>query len=621
MHQGRSFTQQAAAAAAKLGYALVALSSQPDQPEIPQDTRRHLDDCLVTDSPVLNPADIVGIERRFAERGYAVRAAIATFEAYRLLMADINRRVGARDASAEALRLCLNKFELRQLLARRGLSAVRSYRLSPGSLPSLDQSATWFVKPVRGASSFAAFILRDPSRLGDLDLAELQEQMRQDHKMAAIFMDNFDFLVEEYVEGPEFSFETVLLDEAWHLCVHEKARVERLERTTLEVMSVSPPSSVSREAVLRGADFVARCLGELTGLGLAGVFHVEAKYWEARDRWEIIEINPRMGGSLISDSVEALTGESMLELWMTALALTPAGEPALRARLERASQLRSLRDGGPALATVFLSKYGRKGAVVESIDFSPTRPPRVVKMHASAGTVLDHSDRAICLLDAMWTVDSRELAREIDFLDGHATEHFHVAYRGESAESVLQAHEGGKLEVRSKVPLRTRDELARYYTPGFTRAAQAIAADPGGAYRWSIKGNTVAIVTDGTAVSGLGDLGPEAALPVMEGKALLFKEFAGIDAFPLCLRTTDVDEIVRVVTCVEPAFGGIMLEDISAPRCFAIEDRLRAELAVPVLHDDQHATAVSTVAALINGAAYTGKKMRDLTVVISGAGA
>ncbi|MGH3248490.1 MAG: NAD(P)-dependent malic enzyme [Trebonia sp.] len=191
----------------------------------------------------------------------------------------------------------------------------------------------------------------------------------------------------------------------------------------------------------------------------------------------------------------------------------------------------------------------------------------------------------------------------------------------ESAESVLRAHEGGKLEVRSKVPLRTRDDLARYYTPGFTRVAEAIAADPDSAYRWSVKGNTVAIVTDGTAVSGLGDLGPEAALPVMEGKALLFREFAGIDAFPLCLRTTNVDEIVRVVTCIVPSFGGIMLEDISAPRCFAIEDRLRAELDVPVLHDDQHATAVSTVAALINAAKYTGKKVRDLTVVISGAGA
>jgi biotin carboxylase len=429
MHQGKSFTQQAAAAAAKLGYALVALSSQPAKPEVLQDTLRHLDDCLVTDSPVLGPADIVGIERRFAERGYAVKAAIATFEAYRLLMADINSRVGARDSSAEALWLCLNKFELRELLAQRGLSTVQGYRLSPGSLPSLDPSVTWFVKPVRGASSFAAFILQDPSRLGDLDLAGLQEQMRQDRQMAAIFMDNFDFLVEEYVEGPEFSFETVLLDEAWHLCVHEKALVERLERTTLEAMSVSPPSSVSREVVLRGADFVARCLGELRELGLAGVFHVEAKYWTARDRWEIIEINPRMGGSLIIDSVEALTGESMLELWMTALTLASADESAFRARLEQASQLRSLRDGSPALATVFLSKYGRKGAVIESIDFSPTRPPRVVKMHAAADTVLDPSDRAICLLDALWTVNPQDLASEIDFLDGHATEHFHVAYR------------------------------------------------------------------------------------------------------------------------------------------------------------------------------------------------
>jgi biotin carboxylase len=429
MHQGRSFTGQAAAAAAKLGYALVALSSQPDKPEVLEDTRRHLDDCLVTGTPVLGPADTDGIEGRFAERGYVIKAAVATFEAYRLLMADINARVGASDSTDKALRLCLNKFELRQLLAERGLSAVRGYRLSPGSLPALDPSVTWFVKPVRGASSFAAFILQDPSRLGDLDLAGLQEQMRHDHKMAAIFMDNFDFLVEEYVEGPEFSFETVLLDDAWHLCVHEKARVERLERTTLEGMSVSPPSSISNELVLRGADYIARCLGELREFGLAGVFHVEAKYWATRDRWEIIEINPRMGGSLISDSVEALTGESMLELWMTALTLAPEDEPAFRARMEKASQLPSLRDGSPALATVFLSKYGRKGAVVESIDFTPTRVPQVVKVHASPGTVLDTSDRAICLLDALWTVSPKDLASEIDFLDKHATEHFHVAYQ------------------------------------------------------------------------------------------------------------------------------------------------------------------------------------------------
>jgi len=191
----------------------------------------------------------------------------------------------------------------------------------------------------------------------------------------------------------------------------------------------------------------------------------------------------------------------------------------------------------------------------------------------------------------------------------------------EPADPVFALHAGGKLEVRGRVRLRTREDLARVYTPGFTRVAEAIARDPAQVYRWSIKRNTVAIVTDGTAVSGLGDLGPLAALPVMEGKALLFKEFAGIDAVPICLGTTDVDEIVRVVKCIEPTFGGVMLEDIAAPRCFTIEERLRDELTVPVLHDDQHATAVAAAAALINAARYVGKELPALKVVIAGAGA
>jgi malate dehydrogenase (oxaloacetate-decarboxylating) len=188
-------------------------------------------------------------------------------------------------------------------------------------------------------------------------------------------------------------------------------------------------------------------------------------------------------------------------------------------------------------------------------------------------------------------------------------------------DPVFRLHEGGKLEVRGKVPLKTRQDLARVYTPGFTRVAEVIARHPAEAYRWSMKANTVAIVTDGTAVSGLGALGPLAALPVMEGKALLFKEFAGLDAVPLCLDSTDVDEIVRVVKCLEPTFGAVMLEDIAAPRCFEIEDRLRAELGIPVMHDDQHATAVAASAALINAAKLVDKKLEDLKVVIAGAGA
>jgi malate dehydrogenase (oxaloacetate-decarboxylating) len=190
-----------------------------------------------------------------------------------------------------------------------------------------------------------------------------------------------------------------------------------------------------------------------------------------------------------------------------------------------------------------------------------------------------------------------------------------------NTDKTFELHVGGKLEVRSKVPLETRVDLARVYTPGFAHVAAAIAKSPDEVYRLSIKRNTVAIVTDGTAVSGLGDIGPLAALPVMEGKALLFKVFAGIDAFPLCLGSKDVDTIVKTIQCVSPTFGGIMLEDISAPRCFDIETRLMEELDIPVLHDDQHATAVAATAALINAASYVGKQLGGLKVVIVGAGA
>jgi malate dehydrogenase (oxaloacetate-decarboxylating) len=191
----------------------------------------------------------------------------------------------------------------------------------------------------------------------------------------------------------------------------------------------------------------------------------------------------------------------------------------------------------------------------------------------------------------------------------------------ECSDPTFHRHLGGKMEVRSKVPVETRADLALAYTPGFAKVAAAIRGNREYLYRFSMKQNTVAIVTDGTAVSGLGDIGPEAALPVMEGKALVFKQFAGIDAFPLCLATTDVDEIVKVVRCLEPTFGAVMLEDISAPRCFEIEDRLRDELAIPVLHDDQHATAASVAAALINAAKVVGKELCDLKVVMVGAGA
>ena len=175
--------------------------------------------------------------------------------------------------------------------------------------------------------------------------------------------------------------------------------------------------------------------------------------------------------------------------------------------------------------------------------------------------------------------------------------------------------------IEPKVPIRNRDDLSLIYTPGVARVCQAIADNPDDARRLTIKRNTVAVVTDGSAVLGLGNLGPLAALPVMEGKAALFKRFAGIDAFPICLDTQDVDEIVAAVKAIAPVFAGINLEDISAPRCFEVEERLRAELDIPVFHDDQHGTAIVTLAALTNALTVVGKDLDDVRIVMAGAGA
>ncbi len=241
---------------------------------------------------------------------------------------------------------------------------------------------------------------------------------------------------------------------------------------------------------------------------------------------------------------------------------------------------------------------GSAGGVVVALDMvDPSGDPLTVDLTANAGDDA-HAER---------------LAAAVDALEG-------VSVHKVSDRTFL-LHLGGKLEVRPTVPLRTRDDLSMAYTPGVARICRAIEREPEDARRLTVKGNSVAIVTDGTAVLGLGDIGPLAALPVMEGKAALFKEFAGVDAWPICLATTDVDEIVRTVTAIAPTFGGINLEDIAAPRCFEIEERLREALDIPVFHDDQHGTAIVVLAALRNALRVVGKRMEDVTVALIGAGA
>ena len=189
-------------------------------------------------------------------------------------------------------------------------------------------------------------------------------------------------------------------------------------------------------------------------------------------------------------------------------------------------------------------------------------------------------------------------------------------------EKALELHEkwNGKLDTVSKVQVKTREDLALAYTPGVAEPCKVIAEDPEAAYRYTIKSNTVAVVSDGSAVLGLGNIGPLAAMPVMEGKAVLFKEFGGINAFPICLDTQDTEEIIETVVRIAPAFGGINLEDISAPRCFEIEERLKKRLNIPVFHDDQHGTAIVVLAGIINALKVTGKKKEDCRVVVNGAG-
>jgi malate dehydrogenase (oxaloacetate-decarboxylating) len=217
------------------------------------------------------------------------------------------------------------------------------------------------------------------------------------------------------------------------------------------------------------------------------------------------------------------------------------------------------------------------------------------------------------------TVNARDEAHEKDIVNAvkkiNGVRIIHVSDR------TFLLHHGGKIEIHNKVPVKNRNDLSRVYTPGVARVCMAIHHDKEKAYRFTIKRNSVAIVTDGSAVLGLGDIGPEAAMPVMEGKAMIFREFANIDAFPICLSTKDTEEIIKTIKYISPAFGGINLEDISSPRCFEIEERLKQELDIPVFHDDQHGTAVVTLAALFNAVKIVGKQLERLKIVISGAGA
>lgn len=256
---------------------------------------------------------------------------------------------------------------------------------------------------------------------------------------------------------------------------------------------------------------------------------------------------------------------------------------------------------------------------------TPTHPratQHLVEAVADAGalitsidTVESHEDSITVSItcDCTNSAHVQEVRRQIEFIPGAVVE--------DIDDATLLAHVGGKITVDLQNPLRTRQDLARIYTPGVARVCKKIARDRNYARQYTIKSNTVAVVTDGTAVLGLGDIGPEAALPVMEGKAALFKRFGNVDAWPVCLDTKDTEEIISICKAIAPVYGGINLEDISAPRCFEIEERLRQELDIPVFHDDQHGTAIVTLAALINALKLVGKKIEDVRIVVSGVGA
>ncbi|MFQ5508869.1 MAG: NAD-dependent malic enzyme [Leptospirillia bacterium] len=252
----------------------------------------------------------------------------------------------------------------------------------------------------------------------------------------------------------------------------------------------------------------------------------------------------------------------------------------------------------PGFTGELMVAIGRAGAGVLGMDLVRVKEERTTRDITLETDDATHAEAVIAAL------------AELDYLK---IEHV--------SDPTFLMHLGGKITVTNKVPLKTREDLSRAYTPGVARVCEAIHSRPEEVWNLTIKRNMVAVVTDGTAVLGLGDIGPEAALPVMEGKAMLFKEFAGVDAFPICLATRDVDEIVETVTRIAPGFGGINLEDISAPRCFEVEDRLKKTLNIPVFHDDQHGTAVVVLAALFNAVKVVKKPIDTLRVVVSGIGA
>jgi malate dehydrogenase (oxaloacetate-decarboxylating) len=268
----------------------------------------------------------------------------------------------------------------------------------------------------------------------------------------------------------------------------------------------------------------------------------------------------------------------------------PSAQYSLILRLEIADR--------PGKLGEVASAIGRAGASIGSVDLVEVKEGFVLRDMTVEAADADHWDEIIAAVNA---------------IDGVTVI--------DTTDRTFLLHMGGKIEMRNRSPLKTRADLSMAYTPGVARVCEAIAEDPDKAFQYTIKRNTVAVVTDGTAVLGLGDIGPRAALPVMEGKAMLFKEFAGVDAFPICLDTKDVDEIVASVKHLAPVFGGINLEDISAPRCFEIEERLKAELDIPVFHDDQHGTAIVTLAAVMNACKLVGKRLEDLRVLVIGLGA